>query len=320
MIKRQFKRIKSLSFFKIIIDSVKDFTSNDSITFAASTAFYTIFSLPALLIIVLNIGATFYSKNDVREELLNQIGSLIGEDSVETLDQIMQSVTLNDQVFWSQMVGIAILVFSATTVFVSLQNGINHIWHIKPKPERGLLKFAVNRFLSFSMVASIGFLLIVSLVADAVLVIVLNYFSDLFDENMLVFAGIANVILAQSLMVLVFGLMYKILPDAKVNWRDVWLGAFVTMLLFALGKYLIGVYLGNAAVGNYYGTAGSLVIVLVWVYYSVVIFLFGAQITYYIAENVGGNIIPSSQAVKVELMELEGDVDYTTPTKAKKRR
>jgi membrane protein len=114
--------------------------------------------------------------------------------------------------------------------------------------------------------------------------------------------------------------MYKILPDAKVNWRDVWLGAFVTMLLFALGKYLIGVYLGNAAVGNYYGTAGSLVIVLVWVYYSVVIFLFGAQITYYIAENVGGNIIPSSQAVKVELMELEGDVDYTTPTKAKKRR
>nr|MBI1229640.1 YihY family inner membrane protein [Cytophagales bacterium] len=319
MIKRQFKRIKSLSFFKIIIDSVKDFTSNDSITFAASTAFYTIFSLPALLIIVLNIGATFYSKNDVREELLNQIGSLIGEDSVETLDQIMQSVTLNDQVFWSQMVGIAILVFSATTVFVSLQNGINHIWHIKPKPERGLLKFAVNRFLSFSMVASIGFLLIVSLVADAVLVIVLNYFSDLFNENMLIFAGIANVILAQSLMVLVFGLMYKILPDARVNWKDVWLGAFVTMLLFALGKYLIGVYLGNAAVGNYYGTAGSLVIVLVWVYYSVVIFLFGAQITYYIAENVGGNIIPSSQAVKVELMELEGDVDFTTPTKAKKR-
>lgn len=315
MIKRQFNRIKSLSFFKIIIDSVKDFTSSDSITFAASTAFYTIFSLPALLIIVLNIGATFYSKNDVREELLNQIGSLIGEDSVETLDQIMQSVTLNDQVFWSQMVGIAILIFSATTVFVSLQNGINHIWHIKPKPERGLLKFAVNRFLSFSMVASIGFLLIVSLVADAVLVIVLNYFSDLFDENMLIFAGIANVILAQSLMVLVFGLMYKILPDAKVNWRDVWLGAFVTMLLFALGKYLIGVYLGNAAVGNYYGTAGSLVIVLVWVYYSVVIFLFGAQITYYIAENVGGYIIPSSQAVKVELMELDEKGDFSSTNK-----
>lgn len=315
MIKKQIKRLKSLTFFQIIIDSVKDFASSDSMTFAASTAFYTIFSLPALLIIVLNIGATFYSKNDVREELLDQIGELIGQGSVETLDEIMQNVTLEDQVFWSQMIGIAILVFSATTVFVSLQNSINHIWHIKPKPEKGILKFAMNRFLSFSMVASIGFLLIVSLVADAVLVIVLNYFSNLFDENILIFAGIANVILAQSLMVLVFGLMYKILPDARVRWKDVWLGAFVTMLLFALGKYLIGVYLGNADVGNYYGTAGSLVVVLIWVYYSVVIFLFGAQITYYIAENIGGNIIPSSQAVKVELIELDENGDFANYTK-----
>lgn len=315
MIKRQIKRIKSLTFFQILIDSIKDFTSSDSMTFAASTAFYTIFSLPALLIIVLNIGATFYSKSDVREELLDQIGTLIGEESVETLDQIMQNVTLDDQVFWSQMVGIGILIFSATTVFVSLQNSINHIWHIKPKPQKGILKFAVNRFLSFSMVASIGFLLIVSLVADAVLVIVLNYFNDLFDENILIFASVANVVLAQSLMVLVFGLMYKILPDARVNWKDVWLGAFVTMLLFALGKYLIGVYLGNAAVGNYYGTAGSLVVVLIWVYYSVVIFLFGAQITYYIAENVGGNITPSSQAVKVELIELDENGDSSNYTK-----
>jgi membrane protein len=311
MIKRQFKRIKSLTFFQIIIDSVKDFTSSDSMTFAASTAFYTIFSLPALLIIVLNIGATFYSKNDVREELLDQIGELIGQGSVETLDEIMQNVTLEDQVFWSQMVGIGILIFSATTVFVSLQNSINHIWHIKPKPEKGILKFAINRFLSFSMVASIGFLLIVSLVADAVLVIVLNYFSNLIDEKILIFAGVANVILAQSLMVLVFGLMYKILPDARVKWKDVWLGAFVTMLLFALGKYLIGVYMGNADVGNYYGTAGSLVVVLIWVYYSVVIFLFGAQITYYIAENVGGNVTPSSQAVKVELMEMDENGEYS---------
>ncbi|HSI77243.1 MAG TPA: YihY/virulence factor BrkB family protein [Lunatimonas sp.] len=315
MIKKQIKRLKSLTFFQIIIDSVKDFASSDSMTFAASTAFYTIFSLPALLIIVLNIGATFYSKNDVREELLSQIGELIGQESVETLDDIMRNVTLDNQVFWSQMMGIAILVFSATTVFVSLQNSINHIWHIKPKPEKGILKFAINRFLSFSMVASIGFLLIVSLVADAVLVIVLNYFSNLFDENILIFASVANVILAQSLMVLIFGLMYKILPDARVRWKDVWLGAFVTMLLFALGKYLIGLYMGNADVGNYYGTAGSLVVVLIWVYYSVVIFLFGAQITYYIAENVGGNVIPSSQAVKVELIELDENGDFANYVK-----
>jgi membrane protein len=305
MIKRKLRQLKKLTFFQILKDSIKDFGSNDSMTFAASTAFYTIFSLPALLIIVLHIASTFYSKTEVREELLMQMGNLIGEESVQTLDQIMQHVTIDNQIFWSQLLGIAILVFSATTVFVSLQNSINHIWHIKPKPERGLVKFIVNRMLSFSMVASIGFLLLVSLVLDAIIVVVFNYFSDLVEGNILFFARIANFVLAQALMVLIFGLMYKILPDAKVRWRDVWLGAMVTMALFALGKYLIGVYLGNAEVGSYYGTAGSLVVILVWVYYSVVIFLFGAQITYYIAENVGGSVIPLAQAVKVELVELD---------------
>ncbi|MCC5939246.1 MAG: YihY/virulence factor BrkB family protein [Lunatimonas sp.] len=310
MIKRKLNQLRKLTFFQILKDSVKDFASSDSMTFAASTAFYTIFSLPALLIIVLHIASTFYSKTEVREELLDQMGNLIGEDSIQTLDQIMQNVTIENQVFWSQVIGIGILLFSATTVFVSLQNSINHIWHIKPKPEKGLLKFLINRVLSFSMVATIGFLLLVSLVMDAIIVVVFNYFSYLIEGNMLLFASIANFVLAQALMVLIFGLMYKILPDAKVRWRDVWLGAFVTMVLFALGKYLIGVYLGNAEVGSYYGTAGSLVVILVWVYYSVVIFLFGAQITYYIAENVGGSVIPLSQAVKVELVELDDNGKY----------
>ncbi|WP_209331769.1 YihY/virulence factor BrkB family protein [Lunatimonas salinarum] len=310
MIKQKLNQLKGLTFFQILKDSVQDFGSSYSMTFAASTAFYTIFSLPALLIIVLHIAATFYSKTEVREELLNQVGSLIGEESIQTLDQIMQNVTIGNQVFWSQLIGIGILVFSATTVFVSLQNSINHIWHIKPKPERGLLKFVINRFLSFSMVATIGFLLLVSLVLDAVIVVVLNYFSYLIDREMLFFASLVNFVLAQALMVLIFGLMYKILPDAKVRWRDVWLGAFVTMLLFGLGKYLIGVYMGNAEVGSYYGTAGSLVVILVWVYYSVVIFLFGAQITYYIAENVGGNVTPISQAVKIEMVELDENGKY----------
>lgn len=303
-LKRGIKRLKKLTFYEVIVDSVKDFSSNDSITFAACTAFYTIFSLPALLIIVLNIASTFYNETEVREELLTQVEELIGKESAETLDQIMANVTLDDQVFWARAVAIGILLFSATTVFVSLQNSINHIWHIKPKPSKGLLKFVINRLLSFSMVASIGFLLLVSLIADAIIVIVISHFADLFEGNLLFLASIGNFVLTQSILVLIFGLMYKILPDAKVRWRDVWLGAFVTMVLFGLGKYLIGVYMGNADVGSYYGGAGSLVAILIWVYYSAVIFLFGAQITYYIAENAGGNVIPLKQAVKVELVEL----------------
>ncbi|MBD3630252.1 YihY/virulence factor BrkB family protein [Cyclobacterium sp.] len=307
MIKSRIKRLKRFSFFEIIIDSVKEFGKSDSVTFAASTAFYTIFSLPALLIIVLNIASVLYSADTVKDELLTQVSGLIGEESAQTLDDVMKNVSISGQKVYTRILGIGILIFSATTVFVSLQNSINHIWHIKSKPERGFLKFVINRLLSFSMVASIGFLLLVSLLADALIVIFLNYFSEVFDTGTLKLASVINFLVTQSILVLIFGLMYKILPDAIVKWRDVWLGAFVTMALFGLGKYLIGLYMGNADVGSYYGTAGSLVVVLIWVYYSVLIFLFGAQLTYFIAENVGGQIVPIKQAVRIKIIEENGE-------------
>ncbi|MEX2511623.1 MAG: YihY/virulence factor BrkB family protein [Cyclobacteriaceae bacterium] len=307
MIKKRLHKLKKYTFFDILIDSVKNFGKSDSMTFAASTAFYTIFSLPALLIIVLNIATTFYSEYTVKDELLAQVSELIGQEGADTLNDIMKNVTVNGQAFYAKVIGISVLIFSATTVFVSLQASINHIWHIKSKPERGFLKFIINRLLSFSMVASLGFLLMVSLLADAFIVILLNYFSDLFDRSTLILASVINFILTQAILVLVFGLMYKILPDAVVKWRDVWLGAFVTMVLFGLGKYLIGLYMSNADVGSYYGTAGSLVAILIWVFYSAVIFLFGAQVTFHIAEKVGGSIIPLKQAVRVKQVEIEDE-------------
>jgi membrane protein len=305
MIKSKIKRLKKSSVFEILVDGVKDFGKNDSFTFAASTAFYTIFSLPALLIIILNIASVILNEDTVKEELLAQVSKMMGNESANTLEDVMSNVSITGQTMYARILGIGVLVFSATTVFVSLQNSINHIWHIRSKPEKGLLKFLMNRFLSFSMVASIGFLLLVSLLADAFIVILLNYFSGIFENSTLKWASVINFLVTQSIFVLVFGLMYKILPDAKVKWEDVWLGAFVTMLLFGLGKYLIGLYIGNADVGSYYGTAGSLVVVLIWVYYSVLIFLFGAQLTYYIAENIGGHVKPIKEAVKIKIIELE---------------
>ncbi|GAB3021341.1 YihY/virulence factor BrkB family protein [uncultured Cyclobacterium sp.] len=307
MIKSKIKRLKKYSVFEILIDGVKDFGKNDSLTFAASTAFYTIFSLPALLIIILNIASVILNEDTVKEELLTQVSKMMGTESAATLEDVMSNVSVTGQTLYARIIGIGVLIFSATTVFVSLQNSINHIWHIRSKPEKGILKFLMNRFLSFSMVASIGFLLLVSLLADAFIVILLNYFSGIFENSTLQWASVINFLVTQSIVVLVFGLMYKILPDAKVKWKDVWLGAFVTMLLFGLGKFLIGLYLGNADVGSYYGTAGSLVVVLIWVYYSVLIFLFGAQLTYYIAENIGGHVTPIKEAVKVKIIELEDD-------------
>lgn len=303
-----FKRVKKLTVFQILKDSINDFGSNDSMTFAASTAFYTIFSMPALLIMILNIGSAFYTNDSaVREELLSQVSSLSGPETAKTLDDIIKNVSQDESGFFASVLAIGILAFSATTVFVSLQNSINHIWHIKPKPNRGYLKFIMNRLISFSMVASIGFVLLVSLVVDTLIVVFFNYLAKLLNGDNAWMLTVTNFVFAQLLLMVIFGLMYKILPDAKVKWKDVWLGSFVTMLLFGLGKYLIGLYMGNSDLGSAYGTAGSLVIVLIWVYYSAIIFLFGAQVTFYIAKKSGGNITPIKQAVRVETMEVDKD-------------
>src|SRR5690554_2156352 len=300
------RRVKKLTVFQIIKDSIVGFGNNDSMTFAASTAFYTIFSMPALLIIILNIGSAFYvDDNAVRNELLSQVSDLSGPETAQTLDGIIQNVSEDTQGFVASIIAIGVLAFSATTVFVSLQNSINHIWHIKPKPNKGYLKFVINRLISFSMVASIGFVLLVSLIIDALIVVLFDYLAEFLNGSNATLVAIVNFTLSQAILVVVFGLMYKILPDAKVRWRDVWLGAFVTMLLFALGKYLIGIYMGNSELGSAYGAAGSLVVVLIWVYYSVVIFLFGAQVTYYIAKKSGGNVIPIKQAVRIEVKEVD---------------
>lgn len=297
--------LKKLTVFQIIRDSFKDFFSGESMGLAAGTAFYTIFSLPALLIIILNIGMTLYSETEIKTEMLQQVEELAGEESRSTLENILDNFNKESNGIISNFVAFLILAFSATTVFVSLQNAINHIWHIKPKPEKGLIKFIINRLLSFSLVASIGFILLVSLILDAVLVIVNNYFIEYVVDLPINMVTIAHFILTQLILVVVFALMYRILPDAKVRWKDTWMGAVVTMLLFGIGKYLIGIYMGNSDLGSSYGAAGSLVILLIWVYYSVVIFLFGAQITYYIAEHIGGSIIPKNQAIKVEMREIE---------------
>ncbi len=315
-------KIKELTVYQILKDSVVAFGKSDSLSYAAGTAFYTIFSMPALLIIVLNIGSAFYKKGTVKDELLNQVEMLSGPGSAETLDSIIYNASLETEGFVPKVLAIGVLLFSATTVFVSLQTSINHIWHIKPMPEKGLLKFIINRLLSFSLVASIGFVLLVSLIIDALIVIFFNYVELWIQGVSFYFASMTSFIFTQALMVVIFGLMYKILPDAKVRWRSVWLGSIVTMVLFALGKYLIGFYLGNSNIGGAYGTAGSLVIVLVWVYYSVIIFLFGAQITYFIAENIGKGIQPIKQAIKVKIVEFEEidepddeEVESDTPIK-----
>lgn len=299
-----FKRL-AVSSWTILRKAVSNFIDDDSMSYASAIAFYTIFSLPAVLIIALAIGAAFYERNVVEEELLSQVGRLIGPESAKEIRAILAHATFDATSTFAKAVGIITLTFSATTVFISLQATLNKIWGIKPKPKRGLVKFLLNRLLSLAMVASIGFLLLVSLVIDAALVIFQGFLSKMLAGTTLYILTSVNVVVSLALVTVIFGLMFKVLPDAKIKWRDVWVGAAITTILFGLGKYLIGFYLGNSTFNSAYGAAGSLVIILVWVYYSTVIFLFGAELTSVYAEESGSKIEPYETAVKIQTIELE---------------
>ena len=293
----------------VLKQTVLNFFQDDSFSYASSIAFYTIFSLPAILIISLSIGATVYERDVVQQELINQVGRLIGKESAADVEQILLNASLDSSGTLAKIVGIATLIFSATTVFISLQTSLNKIWGIKPKPERGIVKYLIDRLLSLVMVISIGFLLLVSLVIDTVLVVVQNSLSKILAGWTLYLVTAMNIAISLALITLIFAMLFKVLPDAKIKWKDVWVGSLVTTAFFTLGKYLIGFYLGNSSVNSAYGAAGSLVIILIWVYYSTVIFLFGAELTSVYTEKLGRDIQPYHNAVKVQLVEVEKEPD-----------
>lgn len=294
-----------MKYWAVVKKSVAGFVEDNSFTDAAAIAFYTIFSLPAMLIILLQIGATLYERSEVQKELINQVSRLIGPSSAQEIEKILLNAALDETGVIAKTVGIITLVFSATTVFMALQGSLNKTWKIKAKPERGIVKYIINRLLSLAMVISIGFILLVSLIIDALLVVLQNKFSAILPGIAVYVFTSLNIVISIAFITMVFALIYKVLPDARIKWRDVWIGSVVTTVLFTLGKYLIGFYLGNSEVGSAYGAAGSLVIILVWVYYSSAILLFGAHLTFVYAQEIGEEIRPYKNAVKVEMIELE---------------
>jgi membrane protein len=295
--------------WEILKQTVLNFFQDDSFSYASSIAFYTIFSLPAILIISLSIGATFYERDVVQEELVNQVSRLIGEKSAADIEKILINASVDSTGTIAKIFGIATLIFSATTVFISLQTSLNKIWGIKPKPQRGFVKYLLDRLMSLAMVISIGFLLLVSLVIDTALMVIQKGLLEIMAGWTLYFVTALNIILSLGLITLIFAMLFKALPDAKIKWRDVWVGSIITTAFFTLGKYLIGFYLGNSSLNSAYGAAGSLVIILIWVYYSTIIFLFGAELTSVYAEKTGSEIKPYHHAVKVQLVEVEKDVE-----------
>jgi membrane protein len=298
------ERIKN--FGKILVLTGKDFIKDDPFNYAAVIAFYTIFSLPGVLIVSVVVASSIYERDVVTGGIMNQITYMIGPDSAAEVEKILANARATGASTMARVIGIGTLLFSATTVFISLQTSINHIWSIRPKPKRGIIKFLMDRLMSFAMVVSIGFLLLVSLLLDTLLALLGDSISRLIGIDIFI-AGLLNILLSGLIIAIIFGLLFKVLPDAVIKWKDVIVGAIMTAILFIIGKYLIGFYLGNSSVGSAYGAAGSLVLLLVWIYYSSILFLFGAEFTFVYSRESGKKIQPTKEAVRIRIVEIEED-------------
>ncbi len=293
-------------FGKILWDTGKEFAKEEPFGHAAEIAFYTIFSMPGVLIVAVSIASSFYDRELVTGGIMDQISYLVGPNSAEQVQKVLENARTSADSSVARFVGVVTLLFSATTVFVSLQSALNKIWDIRPKPKKGFLKLIIDRALSFAMIISIGFLLLVSLLLDAAIVFLGSSIQEYIGVDIML-AGVINFLLSVLVIAVIFALLFKVLPDAVVAWNDVWSGAILTTALFMMGKFLIGFYLGNSSVGNAYGAAGSLVLLLVWIYYSSIILLFGAQFTHVYSVAMGKKIRPSKHAVKIKVIEVESE-------------
>jgi len=306
------KRIKS--FFSILKRAFHGFIEDNAFKLSASLSYYTVFSLGPLLIIIISLAGIFYRKEAVQGTVYAQLQGLVGSDAAAQIQEIIKNIGHTDQNMMGVIAGVVILVIGATGVFIEMQDSINYIWSVKAKPKKGWLKFLINRLLSFSLIISMGFLLLVSLIVSALLDMLSGRLSKYFaDVTLYVFYAL-NLVVILLVISCLFAVIFKILPDAYIRWKDAFIGAGFTAILFLLGKIGIGYYIGRSNLGLTYGAAASIIIILTWIYYSSLILYFGAEFTKMYALKRGGGIKPDRTAVFIIKKESSEAPDgYTFP-------
>lgn len=286
-------------------ETFRGFSDHKVLKLSGALAYYTVFSMGPLLIIIISLCGLFLEKEAVEGTIYNTLKDFVGSDTASQLQDVIKNAAVGHKSAAAVVIGGIVLVIGATTVFSEIQDSINIIWGLKPKPKRGWLKFLRNRFLSFSVIVSLGFLLLVSLAITALVEMLSNRLQHSFPEMTVALFYIINLVLTLAISTIIFATIFKVLPDARIKWRDVFSGAFVTSILFMLGKFAISFYISKAHVGSIYGGAGSLVVLLVWVYYSAVILYIGAEYTKAFAVKYGSQILPNDYAVTIQQVEVE---------------
>ena len=285
--------------------SVNGFIDNKAIKLSGSLAYYTIFSLGPMLIVIIYLADIFWGRAAVEGTVYGQIQGLVGSEAALQIQEIIKNASLDGKSRTAGIIGIITLIIGATTVFAEIQDSINTIWGLKTKAERGWLRMIINRLLSFSIVISLGFLLLVSLIINGLLEALTNELSRIFPDMTLTIVYIANIVITLLVTSFLFAIIFKVLPDAKIHWRDVAVGSVVTAILFMLSKFAITFYIGRSNISSAYGTAGSLVVLLLWVYFAAIILYFGAEFTKAYATEYGTLIRPSQYAVWIKHVEVE---------------
>ncbi|MFH7011153.1 YihY/virulence factor BrkB family protein [Flavobacterium sp. FlaQc-52] len=293
--------------WNLLKDTFLEFNEDNAIKLSASLSYYTLFALPPLLIIIITICGFFFGEEAVTGELYGQINRLVGNDAAIQIQEAIKNVQLSDSNVFITVFGVVMLLIGASGVFAEIQSSINFIWGLRAKPNKGLKKFIQNRIMSFSMIASVGFLMLVSLMLNTVLDLLNSRLKLYFPESTVYLFYVINLVLVLASITLLFAIIFRTLPDGVIKWKDAFIGASCTAALFMIGKFAIGFYLGSSTIASVYGAAGSVIIILVWVYYSAIILYFGAEFTKVYAKSYGGQIVPNEYSVEIkkEIFEIK---------------
>jgi len=289
-------KIKTLP--RVFKGAFTEFGEDKVLRLSAALAYYALFSIAPLVIIVMAVAGLVFGTEAVSGQLQGQLRGFVGDNGAQMIESMVSAARKPHQSIVATIIGVVTLLLGASGVFGQLQDALNTIWEVKPKPGRGILGMLRGRFLSMAMVLGTGFLLLISMVLSAALTALTGFMGNAFGIGP-VLAEILNNVVSFAVITLLFAMIFKFLPDVNVAWSNVWSGAIFTAALFTVGKYLLGLYLGRAATASAYGAAGSLMVILLWVYYSSVILFFGAEFTQVYAKERGARIVPAKHAMGV---------------------
>jgi membrane protein len=284
------------NFWPVLKQAFAQWSDREPFNNSVIIAYYTIFSLPGLLVIIINLAGAIFDEKDVTQQITGQISGMVGRDTAADIEGMIVQGKNSDGTVLATILSVATMLFGATGIFYQMQQVLNKVWEVKPKPKGKILKLIKDRVFSFGLILIVGFLLLVSLVLSAALSAISNWISMWLSDSFLIIFRLVDIAVSIGIITLLFAAIFKFLPDAKIRWRDVWTGAVLTSILFVIAKFALGLYFGNTDPSSAYGAAGTVILIMLWVSYAGLIILFGAEFTKAHANARGRHVEPVSSA------------------------